>query len=126
MAEIKRKFAAEATIVNGVSLTGTTEIFSSNVDLETNGYDGTHIFINIDFVATPTDNVIVAVYGSLDGVNYDNLPISELEIDKAVDPSNFSLIIRDVANFRVGLKQSGNTDTHVATVKIQSWNYETV
>ncbi len=59
MATIKKNWASQSQI-EGVSdayttLSGTTEEYSSDVDLETNGYEGAHVTVEIDYDATPTD-----------------------------------------------------------------------
>jgi len=58
-----------------ITLSGTTESFSSNVDMVTNGYEGAHVIVEIDYDDTPTDEVNISFYGSLDGSNYDDTPL---------------------------------------------------
>jgi len=130
MATIKRAFAALAQIIGSgdgyVTLSGTTESFSSDVDLETNGYDGSHVIVEVNFDSTPTDDVEVAIYGSLDGSNYDDTPIFSQQIDKDTDPNQISLVIKDLLHFRIGVKQTGSTDSHDVRAYVQSWNYSSV
>ncbi|MBW1723501.1 MAG: hypothetical protein JRJ78_15770 [Deltaproteobacteria bacterium] len=59
-----------------ITLSGTTESFSSNVDMATNGYEGAHVIVEMDYDGTPTDEVEISIYGSLDGTNYDDTPLS--------------------------------------------------
>jgi len=108
-----------------VTLSGTTESFSSNVDMVTNGYEGAHVIVEIDYDATPTDEVDISFYGSLDGTNYDDTPLWDMQGDKSVDPQQLSFIIRDVAHFRVGVKQTGTTDSHNVRAYVRTWNYST-
>ena len=127
MATISKIWRAEATPMNAVTLVDTTEQFSSDVDLETGGYEGSHITVDVNFGATPEYNAIVSVYGSLDGTNYDDTPIFSQEIDKGTDPNQISLVIRDLAHFRIGMKQGGTvTNDAVVTIKEQSWRYQSV
>jgi len=108
-----------------ITLSGTTESFSSNVDMATNGYEGAHVIVEIDYDATPTDEVDINFYGSLDGTNYDDTPIWNVEGDKSVDPQQLSFIIKDVAHFRLGVKQTGTTDSHNVRAYVRTWNYST-
>lgn len=127
MATIKRSFAAQSQIIGTgdgyVTLSGTTESFSSDVDLETNGYVGSHIIVEMDYDVTPTDEIEIGVYGSLDGTNYDDTSIFSQQGDHDIDPQQMSFIIQDVLHFRIGVKQTGSTDSHNVRAYVQSWNY---
>jgi hypothetical protein len=128
MATIKKNWASQSQI-EGVSdayttLSGTTEEYSSDVDLETNGYEGAHVTVEIDYDATPTDEVKIKLYGSLDGSNYDDTPIWEMQADKSVDPQQLSFIVKDLAHFRLGFQQTGSTDSHNVRAYVQCWNYQ--
>jgi len=108
-----------------ITLSGTTESYSSNVDMVTNGYEGAHVIVEMDYDATPTDEVDISFYGSLDGSNYDDTPLWNVRGDKSVDPQQLSFIIKDVAHFRLGVKQTGTTDSHNVRVYVRTWNYST-
>jgi len=128
MATIKKNWASQSQI-EGVSdayttLSGTTEEYSSDVDLETNGYEGTHVIVEIDYDSSPTDEVKIKLYGSLDGSNYDDTPIWEMQADKSVDPQQLSFIVKDLAHFRLGFQQTGSTDSHNVRAYVQCWNYQ--
>lgn len=127
MATIKRSFASQSQIIGSgdgyTTLSGTTESFSSDVDLETNGYSGSHIIVEMDYDATPTDEVEISVYGSLDGTNYDDTPIFAQQGDHDTDPQQLSFVVMDLLHFRIGSKQTGSTDSHNVRAYVQSWNY---
>jgi hypothetical protein len=128
MATIKKNWASQSQI-EGVSdayttLSGTTEEYSSDVDLETNGYEGAHVIVEIDYDSSPTDEVKIKLYGSLDGSNYDDTPIWEMQADKSVDPQQLSFIVKDLAHFRLGFQQTGSTDSHNVRAYVQCWNYQ--
>lgn len=106
------------------TLSGTTEEYSAAVDLETSGYEGAHVIVEVDFDATPTDDVKVKIYGSLDGTDWDDVPIFEMTIDKGTDPSQLSFIVRDVAQFRLGFQQTGATDSHNIRAAYQPWRWQ--
>jgi len=128
MATIKKNWASqsqfEGTGDGYTTLSGTTEEYSSDVDMETNGYEGAHVTVEIDYDATPTDEVKIKLYGSLDGSNYDDTPIWEMQGDKSVDPQQLSFIVKDLAHFRLGFQQTGSTDSHNVRAYVQCWNYQ--
>ena len=127
MATNKKNWTSTSQVIGTgdgyIALSGTTESFSSDVDLETNGYEGAHVFVEIDYDATPTDEVEISFYGSLDGFNYDDTPLWNVRGDKSVDPQQLSFIIKDVAHFRLGVKQTGTTDSHNVRAYYRAWNY---
>ena len=130
MATIKKNWAAQSQI-EGVSdayttLSGTTEEYSSDVDMETNGHEGAHVIVEIDYDSSPTDEVKIKLYGSLDGSNYDDMPIWEMQADKSVDPQQLSFVVKDLAHFRLGFQQTGSTDSHDVRAYVQCWNYQSV
>jgi hypothetical protein len=128
MATISKNWASAAQIIGSgdgfITLSGTTESFSSDVDLESNGYEGAHLVVEIDYDASPTDEVEISLYGSLDGSNYDDTPLWTIQGDSGTDPQQLSFIVKDLAHFRIGLKQTGSTDSHDVRAYVQSWNYQ--
>jgi hypothetical protein len=109
-----------------VTLSGTTESNSSDVDLETNGYEGVHLIVEINYDATPTDEVTIKIYGSLDGTNYDDTPIYSIQGDKATDPQQLSFVVIDLNHFRIGVVQAGSTDSHNVRAYYKAWREITV
>ena len=128
MATINKNWAAQSQIEGSgdgyTTLSGTTEEYSGDVDLETNGYEGAHVVVEIDYDATPTDEVKIKLYGSLDGTAYDDTPIWEMQGDKGTDPQQLSFIVKDLAHFRLGFQQTGSTDSHNVRAYVQCWNYQ--
>ena len=122
MGTISKSWGSEATIMDAVSVT--TGSSSSDVDLETNGYEGTHVTVDADFPVSPTDNLIVEVLASLDGTNYDDTPLFSFTIDKDTDPNQVSFVVKDVAHFKLYCKRDGSTDTITVTAKVQPWRYQ--
>ena len=127
MSTISKNWAAQAQIEGAddafTTLSGTTEEFSADVDMESNGYEGAHVIVEIDYDDTPTDEVNINLYGSLDGTNYDDTPIWGMRGDKTVDPQQLSFIIKDLAHFRLGFQQTGETNSHDVRAYVQCWNY---
>lgn len=126
MATISKTWRAEATPMNAVTLADATESFSSDVNLETDGYEASHVTVDVTFGASPEFGVSVAVYGSLDGTNYDDIPMFSQGIaEVASTAQQISLIIKDVAHFRIGMAQGGTvTNDATVTIKEQSWRYQ--
>jgi len=127
MATISKNWAAQSQIEGAAdaytTLSGTTEEYSADVDLETNGYEGAHVIVEINYDATPTDEVNINIYGSLDGTNYDDTPIWSMQGDSGTDPQQLSFIVKDLAHFRIGVQQTGSTDSHDVRAYVQPWNY---
>ncbi|UCE49955.1 MAG: hypothetical protein JSW47_07320 [Phycisphaerales bacterium] len=122
MATISKSWGSEDTIMNAVSVADGS--WSSDVNLETNGYEGAHVTVDADFPSNPTDNLIVEVRGSLDGVNYDDTPLFSLTVDKNPDPNQVSFVVKDIAHFKLYCKRGGSTDTITVTAKVQPWRYQ--
>ncbi|MBN2315449.1 MAG: hypothetical protein JXM79_16080 [Sedimentisphaerales bacterium] len=128
MATINKNWDSQSQIIGTsdgyVTLSGTTESYSTDVDMETNGYEGAHVIIEMDYDSSPTDEVKIKLYGSLDGSNYDDTPILEMQGDNSVDPQQLSFIVKDLAHFRIGIQQTGSTDSHHVRAYVQCWNYQ--
>ena len=108
MATISRSFESNQAATQLTSIT--TEVFFS-VTPTLDVYEGCVVQIEVNPVASPTDDLIVAVYGRQDGTNWDIVPFLEFTIDKADDPSRVTFVVKDVYEFRVGVRRSGTTDT---------------
>lgn len=130
MATISKNWAAQAQIEGSgdgyTTLSGTTEAFSDDVDLETNGYEGAHVIVEFDYDADAEGPVVIALYGSLDGTNYDDTPIWSMQGDESVDPQQLSFVVRDLAHFRLGFTQIESADTNKVRAYQKSWNYSSV
>ena len=128
MATINKNWGSQSQIIGTgdgyVTLSGTTEAYSTDVDMETNGYEGAHVTVEIDYDSSPTDEVKIKLYGSLDGSNYDDTPIWEMEGDKSVDPQQLSFIVKDLTHFRIGVQQTGSSNSHDVRAYVQCWNYQ--
>ena len=76
-----------------------------------NPRESAHCRVAVDFPASPTDDAVISVYGSLDGTAWSATPLMALVLDKDVDPNSIDFIVTGVYQFRVGVKRSGSTDT---------------
>jgi hypothetical protein len=102
--------------VDATQLTSiTTEQFfafpgASNVTL--NPGETADVYVKFVPVASPTDSLVISVYGSLDaGTTYDVVPILTFMLDKGTSPNSASFLVSGYYSFRVGVKRSGTTDT---------------
>jgi hypothetical protein len=114
-------WGAVETIITAASVT--TGTLSTAVDLVTLGYEGAQVAVDADFTVTPTDDLIVEVFASLDGTDYDDTPLFTQEIDKDTDPNQITIPVFDLAFFKVNVKRSGSTDTITVTVKVRPWRW---
>lgn len=96
------------------SVTNTEQFFSQTPQL--NPRETAHCQVDVDFVTTPTDDMVVSVYGTLDDTseNWDDVPLLQFVVDNGTDPSAVSFLITGVYKFRVGVAASGATDTHTS------------
>ena len=90
----------------------TTEQFFTNTPALNPG-ELAHVQILCDFPASPTDNLVVSVFATLDDSSevWDDVALLQFEIDNAVDQPEVSFTVTGVFKFRVGVKRSGTTDT---------------
>lgn len=72
-----------------------------------------HCEVEYNPVGSPTDDLVVSVYATLDASaeNWDDTPIMQFTISKAIDPNKASFVITGVYKYRIGVKRSGTTDT---------------
>ena len=96
------------------SVTSTEQFFSQTPQLSPG--ETAHVEIELNPVTSPTDNLVVSVYGTLDTStqSWDEVALFSFEIDKGTDPNKASFKINDVFSFRVGVKAAGGTDTHTS------------
>lgn len=125
MATIGRNFTALAQIIGAgdtyEELAGTAEELSSSVDLT--GAQGAHVVVEVNFDGTPTDDVIVNTYGSLDGAAFDDVPYGSFLISNETDPAQVSFAVQDLAHFRIGMVQNGSTDGHDVRAYVRTYDY---
>lgn len=102
-----------ADVVSGTQLTNVsnTEEFFDQAPILKPG-EAVVVQITNTFVGSPTDDLLIAVYGTLDGVTYDVEPLIEfrIESDNSSSGRSFSISSEDAYQFRVGVRSSGATD----------------
>ena len=101
----------EATQLTSIS----TEQFF-DVNILPNPGELVHVEVEVDFVGSPTDDMIVAVYRTLDDTseNWDDVADLEFVIDKGTDPNKASFLLSGGFKHRIGVRRDGSTDTHTS------------
>lgn len=129
MGVITKVWASEVTAYqtdaySGVdSDVGGTETTLADIDLETDGYHGVQVRVKVNSSGT-TDNFDVKVYGSLDGTNFDTIPISQFRMTATGGGDVVAtLLLRDLAHIRVRGVRSGSTDTFDVEVLHQRFRF---
>jgi len=97
------------TTENKTSVTS-TEQFSANITL--NPGELAHIEVDANPAASPSYDLVVSVYGSLDQTNYDDTPLYSFTIDKDTDPNQVGFVVSGLYSFRVGVKVNGASSTY--------------
>lgn len=99
--------------------------YTGDVNLETNGYQGVQVQIqyrgnNADTKKKP-DKLIVDVFASLDGANYDSEPVASYILGNDNSHKQMSFLVLDLAHFRLGLKTSDTNTTFDFLITYQTW-----
>ena len=105
-------WGAEQSATQLTTISDTEQIFDTKPAL--NPGELCHVTIDVDMAATPTDDLIVRVYTSLDGTNYDDTPYIEFTISKDTDPNQRSFVISGIYQFQVAVLSTGSTDDHTS------------
>lgn len=95
---------------------GTSEQFFSfggSTKITLNPGEEAVIQISADFVSSPTDRLVVSIYGTLDDSSevWDIEPVMTMLLSNALDPNRFTIVVGNLYAFRIGTKSSGTTDT---------------
>ena len=129
MATVKRVFATVAVLLETALYGGSAVViaadqdydYTGDVDHETNGMYGSHVTIEFRG-SNAKDDLIVDVFASLDGATYDTEPFQHHVIKNTGKAQQYSIVVKDVAHFRIGLKSSNTNTTFEYQVVYQSWN----
>lgn len=115
----KRKWGDVINIMDTVAVTTGTD--ATTINLVTPGYAGIHVTIYGNFPGSPTDDLDILVYGSLDGIIWDLTPVFSARLEKSPDPNQISITIENLAHVKIHCKRNGSTDTITTTVKYRGW-----
>lgn len=94
--------------------------YTGDVDLETAGQQGAHVTIAYRG-SNALDDLIIDVFASLDGSTYDTEPFERLRLMNDGSPRQRSIVVKDVAHFRIGLKTTGTNTTFDYSITHQRW-----
>lgn len=99
--------------------------YTNDIDLETNGYEGALVQLEHDSSGT-TDNIILGIFPSLDGTNFSDNPLFEIEYDASsgADTMEAAIVVKDLSHFRVGVKTNGTTDTFDYQITWDAWRWD--
>lgn len=103
-------WSSKTQIITAASVAG-TETFSSSVTL--NPGEVAHVEVEADFPASPTDELVVALYGTLDdsSENWDDTALLKFNMEYSPDPNKMSFVVAGLYKFRLGVVRTGSTDT---------------
>lgn len=120
---IKRSFRVAATIIDAAELSGTTETLSADVDNETDGYEASHVTVDVTWHASGTVDVDVSIYGSLNGSDYDDVAYMVTRLPVAANTTKqYSFVVPDLLHFKVGVKHvASEANEAIITAIEQSW-----
>lgn len=109
--------------------------YTDDVDLATSGYQGVQVLVEtkLNFNASRgvgasavPGGIIVDVFASLDGTTYDTIPFISRTVEGRGDGDwrRFTMLITDLAHFRIGLKSTGTEDSYDYKISYQAWNID--
>ena len=101
---------------NATQLTSITTIQYFTTTPTLNPGETLHCEVEANPPVTPTDDLLVHVYGTLDASseNWDDTPLMSFRIDKDTDPNKASFSISGLYKFRIGVVRDGSTDTYAS------------
>lgn len=94
-----------------------SELYSNAVTL--NPGESAHAEVEADFPASPTDELTVKLYGTLDdsSENWDDTPMWTQNIANSPDPDKIAIPVSGLYKFRFGFARDGSTDT----ITVNAW-----
>ena len=116
----KKIWENAATILSETTLGATAESKSSNVDMVTNGYFGAHVQVKVEFSATGTQHVNFSLYSSLDaGTTDDTIAMFSQQVTLTAGTTKYiSVIVQDVAHFKIGAAHAASEATEANRAKV--------
>jgi len=85
--------------------------YTSDIDLETNGYYGMWLTLEHDSSGT-TDDIIISYFASYDGTNFDDVELWSVTVDSDGSDDQITFLMCPAPpHGRVGVKTTGTTDT---------------
>ncbi len=127
MAIIERLFDTldTSTFLDGGSQASVTDTGQNSEVISLATFEGVHCYVEADFPASPTDDLVIEVLSSPDGDNFDTVPLFSFTLDNASD-GNVSWIVTSVFSFRVKFKSSGTNDSISVNFRYRRWQWQSV
>jgi hypothetical protein len=133
MATGKRSYASPVTLYQSSTHYGGsdgdvagTQLYTNDIDLETDGHEGVQILIN-GYPNGATDELYLYIYASLDGTNFDTVPMySQAMPNNGASTEVLLTILLAPAplHLRIGMIRSGSTDSWAVEIIHQRWRYD--
>lgn len=128
MATISKSWGSETHIYQtnlygGGDADVTTIVYTDNVDLETNGYEGAVINVKFDG-DNATDDLIVTVLSSMSSSHdTDEVSVNYFVLENDGTEMIYTFIVKDLAHFYLGLYRSGTSTTFDVDVSYRAWRW---
>ena len=89
------------------TLSTTTESLTGAIDCK--AFWSLQVTVDINYAATPTDDISISVYGSTNGTDWDETAMDFIAGDKSEDPEQLTfMLFNPPAYVRLGFLQSGS------------------
>ena len=104
------------------TLSGTTESLTGSIDAS--AFWSVQVTVDINYDTTPTDDIFISIYGSVDGTNWDDTAMDFVAGDKSTDPEQLTFMLSNPPKYvRIGFQQTGSTDSHeISTIHYIGFN----
>ena len=120
MTDYSRKFASVAS--DSASF-GSTETQIIDIDLETNGYEGVQVELDIDS-SDGTDDLLVYCYSSLDGTNWSDTAFYSFSVSSpSTATEQIGFVVKDFLHDRVQGAASDTNSTISVSASHQCWEW---
>jgi len=95
--------------------------YTGDIDLETAGQEGAQVLIEFQG-SNQKDDLIVDVFAGLDGSIFDTEPFIRKILRNDGSPRAATIVIKDVAHARIGVKTSDTNTMFDYRITHQRWN----
>lgn len=128
MATISKSWG-DATVIYQTDLYGggdadvTTIVYTDNVDLVTNGYEGAQVQVKFD-ANNSTDDLVVQVLASLSSSHdTDEIMVSYYNFENDGTEMIYTFLVKDLAHFYLSLARQGTSTTFDIEVSYRAWRW---
>ena len=128
MATISKSWSDTAVVYQTDAYSGadadvTTIVYTDNIDLATNGYEGAQVQIKFDG-NNATDDLVVTVLASLSSSHdTDEVYVNYFSLDHGGNETIYTFIVKDLAHFYLGLARAGTSTSFDIEVSYRAWRW---